>query len=145
MPTMRYGAALIAVAASACIEGKDPNDCSGNGACPDSRVCSRAYRCEMPEDLVDITTHWTFAGVAPTPTAPSRCADFGGFMVGASGPNEGFGDAFACELGSAELKRVPKTMTMVQATAYGGNGHAIVGSAQVDRAGATEVTLDFVP
>jgi hypothetical protein len=102
----------------------------------------------MTEDLVDITARWTFAGVAPTPNAPSRCADFGGFMVGASELSEGFGDPFACELGSAELKRVPKSMTMIQATAYGylGTGqYAIVDSAQVDRAGATEVTLDFLP
>jgi len=142
---MRFGSALIAVAASACIEGNDANNCSADGACSGGRVCSRASHCELPEDLVDITARWTFAGVVPT---PSRCADFDGFMVGASGPGGGFGDAFACELGSAELKRVPKTMTRIQATAYehlGDGQYAIVDSAQVDRAGATDVTLDFHP
>jgi hypothetical protein len=138
---------VLTLIASGCIEYPDPNECNVDSQCDDGRLCSAMYRCEKAADLVDITVRWTFGGVAPTPDAPGGCASFDSMMVGASDVGgSGFGNFVECTAGSAQLAHVPWDMTLIGGNGYRsiGNGASeVVGSAEIDRADTTDVTLLF--
>ena len=137
---------LVIALGSGCIEGEDPNSCKLDRDCSNGRLCSRMQQCELPENLFDLTAHWTFNGVAPTTAAPSRCVEFDSFKVGASDVGNGFAEEVVCAEGVGQLPRVPASMMTVKASAY---KHAaegtftVIGSAEVQRAGANDVTLAF--
>ena len=140
----RRALVVLALVASACIEGEDPNSCNVDSDCATSRLCSRMQRCEASENLFDLTAHWTFNGVAPT---PGDCGELAAFYVGASDAASGFAESAECVAGVVELRRVPTSMTTVKASAYkqgAGGSLMVTGSAEVERGGASDVTLDFV-
>jgi hypothetical protein len=144
---MRHVWFVIALG-SGCIEGEDPNSCRLDRDCSNGRLCSRMQQCEPPENLFDLTAHWTFNSVTPTTADPGRCVEFDSFKVGASDVGNGFGDEVVCAEGVGQLPRVPASMTTVKASAYKLKNategtYTVVGSAEVQRAGANDVTLAF--
>ncbi len=139
---------VLPLLASGCIEYPDPNSCGIDADCSDGRLCSAMDRCEKAEDLVDITVRWTFGGVTPTPETPSGCAGFDSMMVGASDVHgNGFGELVDCTAGTTQLTHVPWDMTLIGGNGYqsigSDGGSKIVGSAEIDRASTTDVTLKF--
>src|SRR5262245_60199676 len=115
---MNYGWLAVALVVGGCIEGKDPNSCKVDSDCSGGRLCSQMRQCELAENLVDLTVHWTFNGVAPTSASPGRCADFDSFKVGAEDVNGGFSQEATCIDGVAQLPHVPVSMTTVEASGY---------------------------
>jgi hypothetical protein len=139
-----YAIVAFALLASGCIEGEDPNSCAVDSGCSTGRLCSRMQQCEAPENLFDLTAHWTFNGVAPT---AGDCGELAAFYVGAGDAASGFAESAECAAGVVELPRVPASMTTVKASAYeqaAGGSLTVVGSAEVERGGASDVTLSFV-
>ena len=138
--------ALLALAllASGCIDGDDADSCGVDRDCPRGRLCSGMHRCESPDNLFDLTAHWTFNSAAPT---PASCEAFAAFMVGVSDDANGFAESAVCTAGVLEVPRVPTSMMSVRASGYtpaGDGSFAYAVSAEVVRAGATDVTLDLL-
>src|SRR4051794_34121588 len=114
---MRAAWVAIALLVSGCIEGDDPNSCAVDTDCSGARLCSQMRRCELAADLFDLTAHWTFNGVAPTPQSPGPCAGFVSFKVGAEDANGGFSEDATCADGVVQVPHVPASMATVQAAA----------------------------
>lgn len=137
---MRFGWIVISLAMTACIEGVDPNDCSGpTDSCPSERVCSGHHRCERIEDLRNLEVRWTIDGLAPTTAMPGRCTEIIGFSVGASGQDGAYSESAECPSGSQSMLRVPRDFTTLSAAGYrslGGGNFEIVAEA------TSEIPLD---
>jgi hypothetical protein len=143
---MRFAWVAVALVASGCIEGDDPNSCAVDTDCSNGRLCSQMRHCEPSENLFDLTARWTLDGVAPTPVSPGRCTEFDGFKVGAGDAAGGFSAEAMCAEGVVQIPHVPTSMTTIEARAYklaSAGSSTVVGSAQVERAGASDVTLAF--
>jgi len=118
---------IIALAStSACIEGVDPNDCGLDADCGSGRVCSGMRRCALPDEVHDITVHWTIDGIVPTLAMPGRCSEVASFAVGAGDGGSGYIESTTCANGTALLVRVPRELAMFSAFAYGDAGHGDV-------------------
>jgi hypothetical protein len=137
---MRFGWIVASLAMTACIEGVDPNDCSGpTDACSDGRVCSGHRRCERVEDVRDLEVRWTIDGLAPTPAMPGRCTELIGFALGASGEDGFYSESAVCPSGNQPLLRVPRDFRTVSAAGYRHIGN---GGFEVVADGMSEIPID---